>query len=45
MAEFVKDTGQKPTDASQLIPYLKTPVDPGTLNAVFAGLQPTQLKP
>ena len=41
-ADYVKKTGQKPTDPSQLIPYLKTPVDQGILTAVFAGLQPSQ---
>lgn len=40
VANFVKATGAQPTDASQLVPYLKDPVPTALLQEIFRGMQP-----
>lgn len=39
VAKYFKASGAQPTDASQLVPYLKDPVPPAMLEDIFNGLK------
>jgi len=45
IAAFQQATGNPPTDASQIVPYLQEPVSPSVASAVFAGLRPSPNSP
>jgi hypothetical protein len=45
IAGFKQATGNAPSDASQIAPYLHEAVNPSTVNAVLAGLRPSPNAP
>ena len=45
IAAFQQATGSPPSEASQIVPYLRETVSPSTVNAVFDGLRPSPSTP
>jgi hypothetical protein len=42
---FQKATGTAPASSSDLLPYLKTPIDPSTMSALFEAMRPAPNAP